>query len=831
VSDFPRVAVLQGTSPGVVQAGNINISGVVLASRIVAGATASGADFEVNKSVVGSVGMSIQNTSSNAGAYSQVELKDDLGTHGLRFSVSSSGAATPSQPDLSAFGTGTTLRLGTTSGNALTLDGLNATFSGNVVVSPVSGRFAQGASVLSRVGFYGYPEFNESGQNVYGLLYQGYCKGSNSYYYNFESQPILDGSTVLDTLKIVSVTGAYIPSGSPTVTTAYSLYVGPPNVGTTRWTVYSLSGDNYFGGNVGIGGNIGVGTTPTATATITTSISFATTGTWLTANNFTVTATAADASVGRQAAGFNAAATHTSGTLNSLYGLSGSISASGSGGTTTYAYGLRSTLAVSSGAAIGTSYGFYVANGTGAGTLTNQYGVYIENLTMGGTSNYSVYTGTAPSYFGGKVTIGGVAPEANFALTIQGASGPIYGFHVIGGDGVATVCQIDAYSGGAVTPYPYLIFRGARGSKASPSAVKTNDYLGLFSGRGYKATTWGGDGCWMSWNAAEDWDDTHTGTRIGFVTTTIGSTAAYGRMAIDSNGVGIGTNFVASYPLHVADLAKFDSGVGVGIAPSSTALLQSYKSAGTTGGEILGGQFSAARTDSEGSANCIGVRCSGLGYFDGTNQTIGNIIALYAKTEVSGGGSGGTAGTTTGLIIDRVVGTGVTNTTSYGIYINDATGSGTLTNQYGIYIGAFSKAGTLNIPVAVAGDANGGYIGLVQTATELLTVAAAASSTTAANLLPANAIILAVTCYVTVTIPTATTFTLAANTDASFTFTGSVSTASGSSSPGVTHWTNPGRLFSSAAQKVKLTPNSTPGNSNGRVRITVYYILPVAPTS
>jgi hypothetical protein len=822
VSDFPRVAVLQGTSPGVVQAGNINISGVVLASRIVAGATASGADFEVNKSVVGSVGMSIQNTSSNAGAYSQVELKDDLGTHGLRFSVSSSGAATPSQPDLSAFGTGTTLRLGTTSGNALTLDGLNATFSGNVVVSPVSGRFAQGASVLSRVGFYGYPEFNESGQNVYGLLYQGYCKGSNSYYYNFESQPILDGSTVLGTLKIVSVTGAYIPSGSPTVTTAYSLYVGPPNVGTTRWTVYSLSGDNYFGGNVGIG------VTPSYPLHV--YKSYGNTGVTNYAGVSQVVNSAADAGT---KVGFvaTASSSHTSGTIAKLVANQGAIYANGDGGTVTAARCFDAYGTVATGATISNQYGLYVGDTTGAGTVTNQYGIYVENLTKGATLNYSVYTGTAPSYFGGKVTIGGVVPEANFALTIQGASGPIYGFHVIGGDGVATVCQIDAYSGGAVTPYPYLIFRGARGSKASPSAVKTNDYLGLFSGRGYKATTWGGDGCWMSWNAAEDWDDTHTGTRIGFVTTTIGSTAAYGRMAIDSNGVGIGTNFVASYPLHVADLAKFDSGVGVGIAPSSTALLQSYKSAGTTGGEILGGQFSAARTDSEGSANCIGVRCSGLGYFDGTNQTIGNIIALYAKTEVSGGGSGGTAGTTTGLIIDRVVGTGVTNTTSYGIYINDATGSGTLTNQYGIYIGAFSKAGTLNIPVAVAGDANGGYIGLVQTATELLTVAAAASSTTAANLLPANAIILAVTCYVTVTIPTATTFTLAANTDASFTFTGSVSTASGSSSPGVTHWTNPGRLFSSAAQKVKLTPNSTPGNSNGRVRITVYYILPVAPTS
>jgi len=54
--------------------------------------------------------------------------------------------------------------------------------------------------------------------------------------------------------------------------------------------------------------------------------------------------------------------------------------------------------------------GYYVTNGNVTGvTLTNQYGLYIESLT-GATNNYSIYTGSAQSYFGGNVGIGITVP-------------------------------------------------------------------------------------------------------------------------------------------------------------------------------------------------------------------------------------------------------------------------------------------------------------------------------------------------------------------------------------------------------------------------------------
>lgn len=125
---------------------------------------------------------------------------------------------------------------------------------------------------------------------------------------------------------------------------------------------------------------------------------------------------------------------------------------------------------------------------------------------------------------------------------------------------------------------------------------------------------------------------------------------------------------------------------------------------------------------------------------------------------------------------------------------------------------------------------NGAVIGLFS-ATELLTVAAAATSDTVGNLLPAGAVVVAVTCRVTVTIPTATSFTLKSLTDG-IVYTGAVGVAAGSTDAGVTHWITPSRIQSSVAQKIRLTiTGSNPANNSGRVRITVYYFLPTPPTS
>jgi hypothetical protein len=57
---------------------------------------------------------------------------------------------------------------------------------------------------------------------------------------------------------------------------------------------------------------------------------------------------------------------------------------------------------------------------TSSGAITNLYGIKIDSLTTG-TNNWSIYTGTADSYFGGSVGIGTTAPSG--ALHVNGGVG------------------------------------------------------------------------------------------------------------------------------------------------------------------------------------------------------------------------------------------------------------------------------------------------------------------------------------------------------------------------------------------------------------------------
>jgi hypothetical protein len=79
----------------------------------------------------------------------------------------------------------------------------------------------------------------------------------------------------------------------------------------------------------------------------------------------------------------------TAGSVDYLIGVAGYSNMSGSGGTVTNMMAL---------------YAF--PNDRGAGSVTNNYGLYVDTQTAG-TSNYSIYTaGTAPAQFGGPVISG-----------------------------------------------------------------------------------------------------------------------------------------------------------------------------------------------------------------------------------------------------------------------------------------------------------------------------------------------------------------------------------------------------------------------------------------
>lgn len=119
--------------------------------------------------------------------------------------------------------------------------------------------------------------------------------------------------------------------------------------------------------------------------------------------------------------------------------------------------------------------------------------------------------------------------------------------------------------------------------------------------------------------------------------------------------------------------------------------------------------------------------------------------------------------------------------------------------------------------------ANGQVLSVLQ-ASELLTIAAAATSTTT-MLVPANAIVLAVSVRNTVAIPTAATYTVKLG--ATEFNTVAVPVAVNTTDAG----TKAGAFFNATAQGVVITPDLTPATNAGRVRVTVSYLLVTPPTS
>jgi len=98
------------------------------------------------------------------------------------------------------------------------------------------------------------------------------------------------------------------------------------------------------------------------------------------------------------------------------------------------------------------------------------------------------------------------------------------------------------------------------------------------------------------------------------------------------------------------------------------------------------------------------------------------------------------------------------------------------------------------------------------------TIAAAATTDTTIQI-PVNAVVFAVSVRVTTAIPTAATFTVTGTTSGTTFNTASVSTALNSTDVGTlaTPYKN------GAAQTIRITPNLTPGDTTGRVRVTIHY--------
>ena len=117
--------------------------------------------------------------------------------------------------------------------------------------------------------------------------------------------------------------------------------------------------------------------------------------------------------------------THPLGVGKAVAAYDARLTVSGSSATTDHAVGFQSRINIAasgtmshlydifcaptlSAGTVTNRYGLYVDDiSAGASTLTNNYGVYIKALARGATTNWGLYVAGNPSYFGGNITVGG----------------------------------------------------------------------------------------------------------------------------------------------------------------------------------------------------------------------------------------------------------------------------------------------------------------------------------------------------------------------------------------------------------------------------------------
>jgi hypothetical protein len=140
--------------------------------------------------------------------------------------------------------------------------------------------------------------------------------------------------------------------------------------------------------------------------------------------------------------------------------------------------------------------------------------------------------------------------------------------------------------------------------------------------------------------------------------------------------------------------------------------------------------------------------------------------------------------------------------------------------------GRVTIQGSAAAPATLGLSPGNGGTGTIVTVNELVTIAAA-PTTVSSTTIPAGAILLSVSCLVTVTIPTATAFSYALTTAGTTLNTTAVGVANGFNNRG----TAGGTPYLSTTNTVTITPNGTPANNSGRVRLCFTYYVSTPPTS
>ena len=264
------------------------------------------------------------------------------------------------------------------------------------------------------------------------------------------------------------------------------------------------------------------------------------------------------------------------------------------------------------------TFGVYGANSTsliGAGNGgTNVVAANASGIIKFATGGDAVSNERMRIDSSGNVGIGVTTPQARLHLANSTSLNAIF----------------DYYSSVA-SPDASLIFRGARGTGASPTALLSGDSLGILGGRGYGATAFSASSrAVIQFLAAENWTDAAQGTNIAFLTTPTSSTTREERLRITSAGnVGIGVTSPSS-SLHIAAAS----------GSSTVVLLDSYGTAagpGLTGRTARGTNASPTATQNQDILVSIGGRGYGTTGFASSASSAIILSAAEAFTDTARG--------------------------------------------------------------------------------------------------------------------------------------------------------------------------------------------------
>ena len=265
--------------------------------------------------------------------------------------------------------------------------------------------------------------------------------------------------------------------------------------------------------------------------------------------------------------------------------------------------------------------------------------------------------------------------------------------------------------------------------------------------------------------------------------------------ATEKFSIGLNAALGAVLPAHnVAGLLTIDSG-GLTITAGDLTF-------GAAASRVIPGATSLALRNNANSADNILVSDAGA-------------VTIRAGLTVTSGGAAITGNSTiTGTLVGL---TGLTVASGGASITGSSTIGGVTLDPSGPILG------TANLEI---NKISSGQKITFRTLSELLTINAAATTDSAITL-NTNAIILAVSVRVTVTIPTAATFTVTGTSSGTTFSTAAVSTASGSTDVGTASCP----YKNGAGQLVRITPNLTPATNAGRVRVTIHYFDVTPATS